>query len=118
MYEALRLLRDRKLLDEPESETVFRDFELLRMPLEKHEIAKDREFKQPQPMTRYPPNDNASDSYVYDPKSPTRSHIMPFGITERGSITWHAIDARDGSARWIERRWLSDRVLAVWGDDK
>ena len=115
VYEVLRLLRARNLLNEPNGVLLLNDFELLRIPLEKHEITKDREFTEPVTMIPFPPGGGETDSYTYDPKSPTRAHIMPSGLTTRGSLTWQAIDTKTRTARWIERRSLSDRLLDLWG---
>jgi hypothetical protein len=95
MYEVFRLLRDRELDDKNDRFfQVLKTLELLRMPLEKHEIAKDRVLKQPVELSRAPPRGDASDQYTYDVGDPTRAHIMPFGLSERGSVCWQAIDLR------------------------
>lgn len=93
---------------------IFHDLELLRIPLEKHEIAKDRDLKQPLYLQKYPENGNDTDKYVYSKDDPKRAHIMPSGVTERGSISWLTIDHKANVAKWIERRWLSDRILELW----
>jgi hypothetical protein len=85
------------------------------MPLEKHEIAKDRNLEHPLQMTRYPPNENASDLYTCKSEDNLRAHIMPSGISGRGSVMWDAIDVRKNNSRWIERRQISDRILELWG---
>ena len=69
--------------------SIFTDLELLRMPLAKYEIAKDRRIKEPLTMRAIPPNDDATDEYIYD-KNPTL-HVpifMPTGMSGRGSMTW------------------------------
>jgi hypothetical protein len=114
-YEILRLLRERKLLDGSELQSLLREFELLRMPLEKHEIAKDRNLRQPLELTRFPPTNAPSDFFTYDQTSPTKTHIMPSVLSPRGSITWQAIDAAKNTSCWIERRSLSDKILELWG---
>ena len=93
---------------------IFNDLELLRIPLEKHELAKDRELKEPLLLQKTPSRGDSNDIYVYSKDDPARAHIMPSGITERGSITWLVTDHRTSSSRWIERRWLSDRILDLW----
>jgi hypothetical protein len=118
IYEVLRLLRERKLMSEPEAEPIFKDFELLRIPLEKHEIAKDRNFAEPVRMSRVPLNEEGDDYYTYDPRSPERAHIMPSGLSQRGSLTWQVIESTNHSSRWIERRSLSDRILNLWGAER
>jgi hypothetical protein len=47
VYEILRLLKSRNFLKGDHFNALFTDFELLRMPLEKHEIAKDKSLKEP-----------------------------------------------------------------------
>jgi hypothetical protein len=117
IYEILRLLRERKLVDGNEFIGLLKDFELLRMPLEKHEIAKDWDLEEPVKFVKFPRNNNATDEYVYDPQDSKRGHIMPMGVSERGSMTWHVVDMKGGAERWIERRSLSDRILELWGSE-
>jgi hypothetical protein len=115
MYETFRLLRERGLDDKNDRFThVLRDLELLRMPLEKHEIAKDRLLKQPATLVRHPSRSDPSDAYAYAISDSKRAHIMPMGISARGSVTWHVIDLRGGDSRWVERRWLSDEIIELW----
>jgi hypothetical protein len=117
MYEIFRLLRQRDLADTSSSfAEILLDLELLRMPLEKHEIAKDSALKAPVEMVRNPPKNDSTDIYTYDPSDDQRAHIMPFGKSPRGSLTWYVTDVRTGTDRWIERRDLSDRILALWKD--
>jgi len=118
VYETLRLLRERKLLAETdEIAALAEDFRLLRVPLEKHEIANQGQLKAPLQFQKVPSKGDATDVYVYnktkiDPKS---AHIMPGGISSRGSCMWLTVDIKNGQERWIERRSLSDRIIAFWG---
>jgi hypothetical protein len=124
-YEILRALRQRadEALRRGEStcgfeaseefKSLLADLERLRMPLEKYEIAKDRSMSGPLTMTRYPPNNDETDNYVYDPNDPRRDHIMPTGISSRGSVMWLALDHTSDRQYWIERRELSERLLAL-----
>ncbi|HET7375588.1 MAG TPA: hypothetical protein VFK30_02705, partial [Anaerolineae bacterium] len=116
VYETFRLLRQRKLDDaSPAFLEIFADLELIRMPLEKHELAKDRNLDAPLEMVRNPRNNDAKDIYVYDPKDDRRAHIMSTAVSSStGSVMWHAIDLTSNSDRWIERRGLSDRIIALW----
>jgi hypothetical protein len=93
--------------------SIFVDLELLRMPLAKYEIAKDRRMKEPLTMCAIPPNDNATDERTYDKNDPTRSHIMPTGMSGRGSMTWLALDHSIPREYWVERQDLADRLLAL-----
>ena len=116
VYETLRLLRDRKLV--PESDefvALLYDASLLRMTLEKHEIAKDRALKAPLQMQKGPANNDQTDLYEYDKDDPKRAHIMPSGISVRGSLVWQVLDVKANEERWVERRALSDRLLSLWG---
>ena len=116
LYEVFRLLRQRGLSDRTELfERLLKFFELLRMPMEKHEIAKDRKLSEVLTLQRQPPNEDASDNYEYLKSDDSRAHIMPAAIsTVNGSMMWHAIDVDSKSSYWIERRWLSDRILELW----
>jgi hypothetical protein len=115
VYEALRLLRERELVDQNDKFVqLLRDFELLRVPLEKHEIAKDRTLKEPLQLVRQPPRPDEDDTYLYARKDEQRAHIMPAGISSRGSMMWQTIDLKNNTARWIERRNLSDQMLELW----
>ena len=113
MYEAHRLLREIKG-ETKEHDQIAHDLRLLRVALEKHQIADDRKFTEPLKMTRQPLNNNETDYYTYSPGDPRRSHIMPSRLSARGSLMWQVIDIRANTERWIERRDLSDRILAGW----
>ena len=95
-----------------EFKSVFADLELLRMPLAKFEIAKDKNLEQPLPMRRVG-DDNTKPIEFYDPKDPARFHIMPKGVSARGSAVWPALDIRNDHQHWVERRDLADRLLAL-----
>jgi hypothetical protein len=115
VYETFRLLRQRKLADKSfHFAEILADLELVRMPLEKHELPKDWKLEAPLQMTRYPPNNDDTDAYVYDPKDNQRAHIMGVGVSSKGSVMWHVIDLTKKSDRWVERQDLSDRILAMW----
>ena len=115
VYEMLRLLGDpkRKLSISDEFRTLAHDFRLLRIPLEKYEITSDRELERPLQMQRHPPNNNETDIYEYDKSDPQRAHIMPSGVSQRGSVMWQVLDLRANEERWVERRELSDRFLSI-----
>jgi hypothetical protein len=115
VYEIFRLLRERSLVEKGELfSAVFKDLELVRIPLEKHEIAKDRTLKEPLLMIKRPPNNDATDNYTYKSDDTRRAHIMPTGISARGSIMWEVIDLKNNAARWVERRTISDQILQLW----
>src|SRR3974390_2426611 len=77
-------MRDRKLADVPLGfSEVLADLELIRMPLEKHELPKDRKLEAPLEMIRNPPHNDSTAIYVYDPKDNRRVHIMGFGVSTK-----------------------------------
>lgn len=95
-----------------EFKSIFIDFELLRMPIAKFEIAKDNKLEQPLPMRRVGDDDTKTIEF-YDPKDPDRFHIMPKGMSSRGSAVWLALDGRNSRQHWVERRELADRLLSL-----
>src|SRR5258705_2721036 len=110
VYETLRLLNERKLApNSDEYRALFHDFELLRIALDKHDIA--RLLKAPLQMIR---NNDQTNVYVFTKDDSQRPHIMAVGLAEHGSMVWQAIDLKSDAARWIERRSLSDRMIALW----
>jgi hypothetical protein len=94
-----------------EFKSIFTDFALLRIPIAKFEIAQDGKLKQPLPMRRV--GDETKPIEFYDPKDPGRFHIMPKGVSERGSAVWLALDVRNSQQHWVERRDLADRLLSL-----
>jgi len=118
LYEIVRLIKQRALLQPTQSlETLAYDLRLLRIPIEKHEIAGDQRLAEPLILERHPPNNAAKDIQEYSKEDPLRSHIMPFAVSERGSAMWHAIDLKAKRAHWIERLSLSERALSVFSED-
>jgi hypothetical protein len=95
-----------------EFKSIFTDFELLRMPIAKFEIAKDNKLELPLPMRRVG-DDETKPIEFYDPKDPGRFHIMPKGVSSRGSAMWLALDVRTSQQHWVERRDLADRLLSL-----
>jgi hypothetical protein len=115
VYEAFRLIKERKLIAQEEQFiNIEHDLRILRIPLEKHQIAADSKLSQPLQMQSIPPNNDATDLYEYSKGDPKRTHIMPTGISARGAAMWQVIDLIRNDNRWIERRDLSDRVLSLW----
>ncbi len=116
VYETLRLLIERKLApDTDEFRTLAHHLRLLRIPLEKHELAMQGQLQQPIQMQKSPPNNDQTDIYQYDKSDPRRSHIMPSGLSPRGSLMWQVIDVKANQEQWLERRDLADRLLSLWG---
>lgn len=114
VYEILRLLKTRKLANGEAFNSLEHDFRLLRIPLEKHEIVEDQKLSSPLQMQTYPPNDENPDIRVYDKDDLRRAHIMPAGVSDRGSLMYLVFDHRTNQQFWLERRALSERMIALW----
>ena len=119
-YEIFRLLKERKLESGESFDSLCDHLRLVRIPLDKHEIAgmpKDELRFQAHPPK---PEDKP---YVYLPKDPSRSHIMPVGHNRNhGSVAWHVTDVitdrENPSSYWIDRREISDRILSLWAPEE
>lgn len=121
-YEFLRAFRQRDsdavkegkrpsgVSDMEEFKSLFADFELLRMPMTKFEIAKDKAMREPLALQRI--GDPSSQTF-YDSKDPWRSHMMAIDISARGSVRWLLVDHATRAQRWVERRELAERLLAM-----
>jgi hypothetical protein len=108
MHAAFWILGKRKLGDETANfKSVADDLALVRMGLEKHDLPKDCDLE-PVQMMALPPSTDDSDLYTNDPN---RTQIMPAGLSARGSMVWHVVEG--DQSRSIERRELSDRILAL-----
>jgi hypothetical protein len=116
VYEALRLLRARERLENTaECVALFRAIELVRITIDKHEIANERHLKEPLELARTPAKGDATDVYVYNRNDSARAHIMPTGLSPRGSVVWQPVDVKSQSDQPIERRWVSEQIIAIWG---
>jgi hypothetical protein len=117
-YEIFRLLVDgsRRLIAEPSDEfkALNRELRLLRIPIEKHEISGDRKLKTSLELLRSAHSGGGPGLYNYDKEDPRRAHIMPTRPSSRGSTTWLVTDIDQKKSYWIERRELSERIVALW----
>jgi hypothetical protein len=93
---------------------IARDLKLIRIALEKYEIADDRKLDTPLAMQRQPSNSGTADIYHYSKDDPKRAHMMPSGMSTRGSVMWQVTDVKTKESYWLERRALSDRIIALW----
>ena len=113
-YEVCRVLDSRKLLPESdELKSLAYDLKLLRIPLEKHEIANDKKLAAIVQTARTPSFGEDRGRYSYARNDKRKAHIMPSGVSERGSQVWQVVDALSQESYWIERQSLSDRFLAL-----
>lgn len=113
VYEVVRLILSRHLVDETKWSAISHRLRLLRVPMEKHELAMERKLADPLRMTRRPHVEGSSDDYVYSKQDPKRSHIMPSGLSSRWSVMWQVTDIVAQESFWLERRQLADDFLAL-----
>jgi hypothetical protein len=119
VYEILRLIKEHSgPLCDSDVAAVAHDLRLLRIPLEKHQIAQDRILTESLRMQRFPPNGNETDIFEYSKTDPKRSHIMPISLSPRGSCMWQVIDLAANSSFRIERREISERILKLWDTER
>lgn len=111
-YEILRTIKG-GFSGNSEFESLYRNLELIRVPLDKHQLRGDW-GSPPLNMTKMPPIDGAENEYIYDPKDSKRGHIMPKGLSESGSVTWCVTDIKLQKSFWLDRRILADNFLDLW----
>ena len=98
--------------DDPTFEKLAEDLRVVRIQIEKHEIASDRKLDTPLKLRTAPAQSGPVRTFNYDEKDSLKSHIGRTGLSERCSTMWEVIDVKNGSTmRWIERRSLADRTL-------
>ena len=114
-YEICRLLKCRGLIGEvSEFLDLEHDLRLIRVPIDKHEIAKDKKLKEPLKFGKLNNRGDVKDYCEYVRDDPRRAHIMGAGITLRGSVIWNALDVDNiDQTRWLERLSLSERTISV-----
>ena len=113
LYEVFRLLKSRNLITgQHEFDALANDLKLLRIAMDKHEIANDRQLSQPLCMRKLSSRNEVTGEYVYAREDPRRAHIMGEGLSSRGSVMWNALDAASLDDRWLERLSLSERVIS------
>ena len=113
--------KTRKLVNQNNAfKTLVDDLNLLRMTIDKHEIA-NRQYTandlNPLQMQRLSREGEAPGDYEYSRSDPRRAHIMGKGTSIRGSVMWEALDGASCDARWLERLSLSERIFALWQPD-
>lgn len=117
-YEIFRLLAARNLLSQNTAfEVLAHDLKLLRITIEKHEIANDRKLSEPLQMEKLSREGKVTGHYEYSRSDPRRAHIMGKGTSTRGSVMWEALDGASCDSRWLERLSLSERIISLWQPD-
>lgn len=126
LYEVFRLLKKRKLVQENDTfDELENHLRLLRVPFDKHELAKDRKLKEhPALIKEHALMRGKSiltmfdDLSEYDSKNKWKVYSLRYRTTSRGSIEWRALDLDTGESVWLERLSLSERVLDLFLNNK
>ena len=124
-YEIFRTLNEREFISTgKEFDEIYNDLRLIRIPLEKYQLAKDKILinrDQPLELVSFPTTNMApAKRYIYSSEKEhkkKRSHVMPTGISRNGSFMWHVLDLEDPSnieELWIERLSLSNRTIDLF----
>lgn len=115
-YEIIRLFNDRDKSLGEEFQQLYQLLTLIRVPLEKHELAHERKLTKDIVFVKIPSNGDDTDQYSYSLQDQARGHIMPMSVSARGSAMWCALDVRAKMEVWTERRDLSERFMTCWSD--
>lgn len=109
-------LKDRKILTDPEFLKLTDDLRMIRVQVEKHEIASDRKLSEPLQFSPAPlrPDEKTPPIFQYDKNDPLRAHIPRRGASSRRSAMWEVFDVNADESRWYERSELSDRMLNIF----
>lgn len=113
-YAVVRAIRVRNDQVRDSIRLLARELTLVRVPLEKYEIVDDHRLETPLRMETYPSGSADTRQFVYDKSDPKRAHVLPCGVSERGSIMWMVFDHRQASQYWVERQNLADRLLSTF----
>ena len=117
IYEVFRLLKKRNLVRENSTlDELANHLRLLRIPFDKHEIAKDRKLKEQVRGTSV--LNTYGNPSRYDSDDPRKVYSLHSRDTARGSIEWKVLDLDTGQSVWLERLSLSERVLELFQDEK
>nr|WP_315596073.1 hypothetical protein [uncultured Cupriavidus sp.] len=114
LYEIVRAMEERKVHPAGEEfSQIHHDLRLIRIPIEKYQLAQDSKLRGPIEFVREMPRPGDV-PHIYDRKDINRAHIMPMQISSRGAMAWLATDLKAAESRWIERQDLSDRFMNLW----
>jgi hypothetical protein len=112
-YATCFTLKGRELLSDSEFLGLADDLRMIRVQLEKYELASDRGLTEPLQFspTQLRPEEKEAPIHVYDKTDRLKAHIGRTAISTRHSVMWEVFDVRARTTRWYERLDLSDRML-------
>ena len=114
-YAIFRCAKEKKPCDDT-ARRLHDDLRLVRVPLEKYQIPQDYKLLEPIPMGVI--GSEGGDIRMYDKNDKDRSHIIGRNISGRGSVEWMTVDAIRGLNVLLERRELSNRILAYCANNQ
>src|SRR5690606_9901225 len=82
---------------------------LVRIPLDKHEIARAKRMPPDAQFSRWPPVEGEQPFQM----RPDEPYIIPRAIGGNGAMEWFALDTSTMNSLWINRRQLSDEIVAL-----
>lgn len=108
-YEVFRIAKN-KMPDDHAAKKIHDQLRLLRMPLEKYEVAGTDKLKEPLQMVKS--DGTAEEMSPYDNNDSGKEYMMPSRISSNGSIEWNTFCSVENKSLWIERLKLSDEILS------
>lgn len=113
-YEICRLAREANIMKDNDFDLLAHQLRLVRVPLEKMQIAADNALTAPLQMIQGEEGAENARLYTYTKGDPNRAHMLPTGMSRRGSASWHVIDIPAKKSYWVERQEISDLFLKVF----
>lgn len=108
-YEVFRIAKNKMPADHA-AKKIHDQLRLLRMPLEKYEVAGTSNLKEPLQMVKS--DGVAGEMSLYDKNDSSKEYMMPSRISPNGSIEWNTFCSVENKSLWIERLKLSDEILS------
>ena len=116
-YAVCFTLKDRKILTDPDFLKLADDLRMIRVQIEKHEVASDKKLTEPLQFspTQLRPDEKTPPIFQYDKNDRLRAHIPRRGSSStKRSAMWEVFDVKADESRWYERLDLSDRMLNLF----
>ena len=118
-YEFFRLLKERRLTSGNSFKKIEQQLRLVRITLDKHEIAKNRGGNVDLKFMYHPPLTDEKTLYHYSSDDPHRSIIPEVKVNlETGAVQWRVVDVLSHKDEtwvgWLDRQVISDEILKLW----
>ncbi len=115
LYEVSRVFINRGIIKDDENfNDLAKHLEAIRIPLEKHEIAKDRKLATSLELEKILKNPSTTQTfYKYNKDDILKAFGPRMGYTKRGSVSWNVVDQQSRKLYWIDRLSLSERFISL-----